>query len=182
MGALAICGTFAVSAMAQDPPERPPQQPRAAAKAPESIDNAQELVAKLQMLNQEEIEAGKVAMENASSAEVKDYGHKLMTDHQKKQDMVEQFAKSKQFEWKDTVELPAESKEKVQKLRGLKGAAFDSAFLREMEAGHQKAIDMVSKASESLKDAEARKLATDFLPGLKEHLEIAKKLQKKPTD
>jgi uncharacterized protein (DUF305 family) len=51
-----------------------------------------------------------------------------------------------------------------------------------MEAGHQKAIDMVEKAAESLKDAEARKLATDMLPGLKEHLEIAKKLQKKPTE
>jgi putative membrane protein len=62
------------------------------------------------------------------------------------------------------------------------GEAFDRTFLQAMEAGHEKAIKMLTDASTTVTDEDARAHITATLPGIKQHLEEAKRLQKKPTD
>jgi putative membrane protein len=151
------------------------------AGAQEEIGNVQELVDKLHLLNQEEIQVGKLAQSKGQSNPVKEFAQHLVGDHQQADQKVKEFAQKKQMQWKDNVELPAEKKQAMEKLSSAGGRQFDTAFLREMEAGHQKAITMVKGASENLKDSEAKEFAASLLPTLQQHLDQAKKLLQQQT-
>jgi putative membrane protein len=149
--------------------------------AQEEINNVQELVDKLHLLNQEEIQAGKLAQSKSRSNAVKEYAQHLVTQHQQADQKLKDFAQKKQMTWNETAELPADRKQAIQKLSETAAPQFDAAFLREMEAGHQKAITMVKGASENLKDSEAQEFAKSLLPTLQEHLDRAKRLLQQQT-
>ena len=75
---------------------------------------------------------------------------------------------------------PAQSPE-YQKLNGLAGPAFDKAYLDAMIEGHQKSVELYDQASRSL-DGAAKKLASEMLPKIKDHLQQAKNLRAQIKD
>jgi putative membrane protein len=142
----------------------------------------QEFLAKLAHDNEEEIEMAKLAKQKASSAKVKTYADQLLRDHQNAADQVKTCAKGKNIDLSptrsDMAGMKDEHKAAMDKLKSLKGADFDREFVRQMIADHEKTIKEVTAARTRFKDPELTRLLDTLLPTLKQHLAMAKDLDK----
>jgi len=131
-------------------------------------------------INMMEVSMGQLASQKAMLQEVKDFGKKMQTDHQKSYDEVAGLASSK------NITIPGsaseESMKKHQNLTEKTGYDFDRAFMDDMVDGHEKAIKKFEDAAENSEDAEIKAFATKMLPDLSAHLEAAKLLKDKVKD
>jgi len=183
-----VIGILSVgSVLAQTAQEQP--RPAAASPAKDEIYDTHSLITNLHIINQEEIQAGKLAIEKAHSPGVREYGQKLMQDHQANDEKLKKLAgqdseqnqqtraDEKKMTWTDSPELKSESKLLLDTLRSLQGEEFDRAFIRQMRTGHQKAIAMLTKAKDGLQDPVAQKLLSETLTTIQNHLDQAKRLE-----
>ncbi len=126
-----------------------------------------------------EVEMGKLAADNAVSREVKDFGERMVTDHEKANKDLEQAVAPY------GVILPTKVDDVHQRhldmLKAKKGADFDRAFTRHMVEGHEKMVKLFKKEARSGQAAPVKEFATNTLPTLQEHLKIAKDLAKAKT-
>jgi len=120
-----------------------------------------------------EVQFGQLAQQKASSQEVKDFGQRMVTDHTKANDKLKDIAS------KEGVTLPAELGMKdralYKRLSGLSGADFDRAYMDAMVKDHKEDIAEFQKESDSGKDQSVKQFATDTLPTLREHLQMAER-------
>lgn len=118
-----------------------------------------------------EVELGRMAAKQAQSNEVKQFGARMVTDHTKAGDELEQSASQKK------VTLPAEitpkQKEAMEKLAKLKGADFDRAYVMEMVADHEKDVTAFTATANGATDADLKDYAAKTLPTLKRSSEDA---------
>lgn len=131
--------------------------------------------------NQVDINAGKLAVSKGSSKEVKDFGAQMVTDHSG----VNKSAIALVTKLKVTPEanptsasLTAGGKENIKKLRGLKGAEFDRAYIDNEILYHQTVIDAIDKTLiPNAKNSELKALLINVRPAFVAHLEHAKQIQ-----
>jgi putative membrane protein len=131
--------------------------------------------------NQVDIDAGKLAEKNGSSADVKAFGKQMVTDHA----AVNKQATELVQKLKVTPEANATSASlqkggdaNLAKLKQLKGKAFDKAYVDNEVTYHQAVIDAVDKTLlPSAKNAELKALIEKVRPALVQHLEHAKHMQ-----
>jgi len=123
-----------------------------------------------------EVDLGNLAQQKASSADVKQFGQRMATDHAKANDELKQWASSK------SVTLPAEidAKHKAthDRLAKLSGDAFDKAYMHDMVMDHQHDVAAFRKESTSGKDADLKAWAGKTLPTLEDHLKLAQQTDK----
>jgi len=126
-----------------------------------------------------EVRMGQLIKESAQSKELREFGEKLVTDHTKANQELNQIAARK------GVSPPSQAAEKHEKmidqLSKLKGTEFDRAAQKHAVMHHQEDVQLFEKASQNLKDTELKAFAEKTLPTLKEHLEMAKKLESQTT-
>ena len=124
-----------------------------------------------------EIEVSKLALTKSSNADVKALAQMMVDEHTKALDELKATATKK------NISLPASATEKVQDkyadLNDKSGHDFDKAYTDAMVDGHEKAIDMMEKASEKANDEEIRMWAANMLPTLRKHLDHAKMTKEK---
>lgn len=126
-----------------------------------------------------EVRMGQLIKESAQSKQLRDFGDKLVTDHTKANQELNQIAARKGV---SPPSQPAEKHEKMlDQLSKLKGAEFDRAAQKHAVMHHQEDVQLFEKASQTLKDTELKAFAQKTLPTLKEHLDMAKKLQAEAT-
>jgi len=120
-----------------------------------------------------EVELGNLAQQKAASAEVKQFGSRMVTDHTKANDELKQIASSK------NIDLPTALDKKhrgdVDKFSKMSGAAFDKAYMSHMVDDHKKDVSDFKKEASSGKDADVKGFASKTLPTLEEHLQMAQK-------
>lgn len=118
-----------------------------------------------------EVELGRIALERASSTQVRQLAQRIVDDHTKANQQLMEMARRKQ------VTLPTEPapmhKREAERLRGLSGSAFDQAYAQAMVGDHRKAIRMFDVESRSATDSGLRQFAGTTLPVLKTHLQLA---------
>jgi putative membrane protein len=141
-----------------------------------------------------EVAMAKLAAEKATASELKQLAEMLVQDHSRVNEQLRLIAqKSGGPRSGTTPSSPGQRSEsgppagvapgagpaspEVEKLSKLSGPEFDQSFLAAIVAGHEKSVELYEKASTSLKDGAAKKLATNTLPKIKEHLQQAKSLQ-----
>jgi putative membrane protein len=124
-----------------------------------------------------EVEHGRLAAQNATNDEVKQFGQRMVDDHSKAGDEVKGLAAQKNVTL--PTELDAKHKAMQDKLSKMNGAAFDRAYMAHMVAAHQQAVTLFEKEAGSGKDAEAKALAAKTLPTLREHLKMARSINAK---
>ena len=133
-----------------------------------------------------EVEASKLAMERASSQQVKDYAKMLHDDHTAANKKLMELAQQKGVDLPK--ELDAKHKQDLSRLQKLQGAEFDRAYLEHMGMkDHRKDIQDFEKQAKSAKDAQVKSFAEQTLPTLRKHLTQAQQLagstaQSKPSD
>src|SRR6185437_3908663 len=120
--------------------------------------------------NQAEIALGQLALQQAESAEVKQFGAKMIQEHQKANQEVQQLAS------KEGVQLPRqmseEQKLRQSKLSQLSGPPFDVAYMQYMLKDHRNDVKQFEQAAQQLQDQTVKTWAFNTLPILKQHLDL----------
>ena len=124
-----------------------------------------------------EIQASQLAQAKATSADVKTFASKMITDHTKTSDQLKSIVGSKSGMTLPTA-IDAEHKALLTKLKGSSGADFDSTYAQQQINAHQQAVMLFTSESRNGKDADLKKFATDTLPALQQHLSMAQQLRK----
>jgi putative membrane protein len=118
-----------------------------------------------------EVELGKLAVENASSDQVKKFAQRMVDDHSKSNDELRNLAASKNVVLPSA--LDAQDKAMHDRLMALKGEDFDREYMAMMVAGHGRVADALRAESETGKDADVKAWASKTLPTVEYHLKIA---------
>jgi putative membrane protein len=131
--------------------------------------------------NQVDIDAGKLAQREGSSAEVKAFGERMVTDHTGVNKAASDLAAKLKLTPKDnptSQSLKQGGEKNLQKLKGLSGAAFDKAYVDHEVAYHQQVLDALDKTLiPNAKNAELKSLLQKSRPAFVAHLEHAKQIQ-----
>ncbi len=136
-------------------------------------EEAKEFYAKAMQGDASEMMLGDLALKRGESEGIKTYGQTLHQDHTAAGAAVKKAADEA------GLKVPAtptrEARDEHEKLAKLNGADFDKEFASYMVDDHKKDIEDFEKAAKS-KDTKLAKLASDTLPVLRKHLQMAESL------
>jgi putative membrane protein len=118
-----------------------------------------------------EVELGKAAQDKASNEKVKDFGKRMEQDHSKANDELKKVASDKGVQLSS--DLDKKHKSTLDKLTKLSGAEFDRQYMRDMVSDHKEDVKKFQNEADKGKDADLKKFASQTLPTLKEHLQLA---------
>jgi putative membrane protein len=124
-----------------------------------------------------EVELGQLALKQANNAEVKQFAQRMVDDHTKANQELTQYAQSKNIT--HPAGLDDSQKKMVDKMSKLSGAEFDREYMSLMVKDHEKAVALFEKESTEGKDQELKTWASNTLPTLKEHLQMARDVASK---
>ena len=131
--------------------------------------------------NTVDIDAGKLAVTKATNPDVKKFAQTMVTDHtgvNKQATALVTKLKVKPEDNATSKSLYDGGKENVTKLKGLKGAEFDKAYIDHEVVYHQAVLDAVDKTLlPNASNAELKALLVKVRPAFVTHLEHAKHLQ-----
>ena len=131
--------------------------------------------------NQVDIDAGKLAVAQASNADVKKFGQQMIDQHTAVNKQAVDLATRLKVTPQDnptSQSLKSGGDANVQHLKTMKGAAFDRAYVEHEVAYHQQVLDAIDKTLiPGAKNAELKELLTKTRPAIAAHLEHAKSLQ-----
>ena len=118
---------------------------------------------------------GELALTNASSQLVKDFGRVMADDHRQSNFELEETAAPK------GIVLPSEpAREQQKEIRELSeksGADFDKAYINYMVRDHREDIALFEREAKDGRDAELKSWAAGKIPILEKHLEMAEYIQ-----
>lgn len=121
-----------------------------------------------------EVELGKLAAEKASSSAVKTFAQRMVDDHSAANEKLAGIA------GKSKIPLPDKLDKDHQAIRAdiekLDGAAFDLAYMQAQVVDHQKTAQLLEWEIGSGQDAELQRFASETLPTVLDHLEMARVL------
>ena len=128
--------------------------------------------------NMTEAHLGQMAQSKGASEDVKQYGQRLESDHKAAYDKLTAAASSSL-----TVPKGIDTKHQaiIKRFERLSGKAFDHQFQQAMVQDHQKDIAEYERASKDLQSTALREYASQSLPVLRNHLQMARELNKKAS-
>lgn len=116
-----------------------------------------------------EVEAGRIAENQATNPAVKEFAEMVVTDHAAINDRLGKLAESK------GVPLPAgpspEQKERNETMQKKSGDLFDIDYVRGQIEAHEDTVALLQKEIDEGKDADAKAFARQTLPNVTAHLE-----------
>jgi len=122
-----------------------------------------------------EVKLGNLAIERASSDDVKNFAKRMVDDHTKINNDLQKVAQKK------NVTLPTELNAKDQalydRLSKLSGKEFDRAYMEAMLTDHRADVAAFQRETKS-GDADVRDFATRSLPTLEQHLASAEQIDR----
>ncbi len=122
-----------------------------------------------------EMMKGTLAKTNSTSPQIIEYGKMMEQDHHSVNEKLRELDRQKGYDVND--KLSPEAQQQFDKLKNLRGADFGREFIMQMVSDHQKAIELFTRQSESGQDPELKKLASETLPKLRQHLTRIEQLQ-----
>ncbi|MBD8530549.1 MULTISPECIES: DUF4142 domain-containing protein [unclassified Massilia] len=151
-----------------------------AASAQEAPDDAQ-IAGIVVAANTVDIDAGKLAQKSSKNKEVQAFAKQMVTDHTGVNKQATALVKKLKVTPADS-ELAKSLKQggadNIAKLKGMKGAAFDKAYIDNEVSYHQAVIDALDKTLiPNAKNGELKETLVKTRPAFVAHLEHAKKLQ-----
>ena len=140
------------------------------------------IVAIFDAANTADMETGALAQQQGASQEVREFGAMLVRDHR----AVRQQGRDLAAKLGVTPTPPKDDQSSndhaaaMTRLRGLKGAEFDRAFLQHEAAFHQAVIDAIrSTLLPAIDNQELKALVEKVAPAFQAHLRMAQELEKK---
>ena len=128
-----------------------------------------------------DINAGKLAKSRTKNKEVSKFAQLMITDHTAVNKQAGALAKKlgvKPADSPTSQSLKAGAAENVKNLKGLKGAAFDKAYVDHEVAYHQAVLDAIDQVLiPNAKNSELKALIVKVRPAIAAHLDHAKMVQ-----
>lgn len=122
-----------------------------------------------------EVEGSKLALQKSSNAEIKGFAQKMIDDHGKAGQKLAELAKKKGYDAPTEPSLVQQAKLKTLDLRG---DGFDKAYAESIGvSAHEDAVKLFQQAANDAKDPDIKQFATETLPTLEQHLQMAKTLE-----
>jgi putative membrane protein len=119
--------------------------------------------------NLAEIELGKLATRKAANEQVKEYGGRMVRDHEQANEELRKAATARGIELPPLLDRPA-SRE-LARLQDLGGAEFDRRYTQRMVEHHRREFRRTEKKAKGVKvDADVLSYAQRMLPMLHDHL------------
>jgi putative membrane protein len=123
-----------------------------------------------------EINASKIALEKNRSPAVKDFAEAMVGDHTTAADALAKLAANKNFTLPDGPS--AMQKAKIAILNKLDGATFDKQYASIIGvSAHEDAVKLFTDAAANATDPDVKQFASETLPTLQHHLEMARRLK-----
>ena len=113
-----------------------------------------------------EVELGQLALQKGTSPQVKQFAQRMVTN----QELME-LAKTQNLDLPTQVD--AKHKADMDRLRGMNGTAFDTAYMQHMVQDHQKDVAEFQQQAQSGSDPGLKSFAVKYLPVLQQHLQMA---------
>jgi putative membrane protein len=105
---------------------------------------------------------------------VRQFGEEMVTDHSQANQELQAIAKQQDLTLPSRPDSASVATE--QRLQSSSGAAFDSAYARDMVQDHQQDVADFQKESSSGQDPALKAFAQKYLPVLQHHLQMAKQI------
>ncbi len=133
--------------------------------------------------NQVDIDAGKLAQKRAKSADVKAFAKQMVTDHSAVNKQAVALVTKLKVKPEDNATsqgLKSGGDANVKKLKGLKGDAFDKAYVDQEVTYHEAVLSAIDNVLiPNAKNAELKDLIVKVRPAIDGHLQHAKMIQAK---
>jgi putative membrane protein len=130
-----------------------------------------------------DIDAGKLAKSKTHNKEVKQFAQQMIADHTGVNKQASALAKKLKLKPEDSdasKSLKDNGKATMDKLKGLKGADFDKAYVDNEVTYHEAVLDTIDKTLiPNAKKAELKSLVEKVRPAIDAHLQHAKQIQSK---
>jgi len=110
-----------------------------------------------------EVQAGQVAAQKATSAEVKQMAQHIVADHTQANEKLMSLAQAKGIQDLPK-ELDAKHQKKLDHLKKLSGAQFDREYSQMMVSDHKEDIKAFEKEAKNGSDADLKQFASTTLP------------------
>jgi len=173
---VAVSLAFPAAAKAQSDPQGPSESAGSAQLSPADRKFVQEAAIGGML----EIELGRLAVEKAVSAPVRQFGQRMVNDHSQGNEQLRSIAQTKGIALPDS--LDAKHRQEVEQLRKLSAAQFDQAYMKLMLEDHQQNIREFRKEATQGTDSNVKSFAASTLPKLHDHLAMAREAAKTATD
>ena len=117
-----------------------------------------------------EVSLGQLAQQQGSVQPIRDFGQKMVTDHQKANQDLMQILSQKGVTLPDTMDKDTK---KVNHYQGLAGNKFDSEYIKDMVSDHKDTLKLLQTEADKGEDPDVKNWATKTLPTVQEHLSLA---------
>ncbi|WP_267361599.1 MULTISPECIES: DUF4142 domain-containing protein [unclassified Methylobacterium] len=145
-----------------------------AAQAATMSDEDKTFVAKVSQGGMYEVELGKLAEDKGARQDIKDQGNTEAHDHGLVGDKLKSIATGAGLSFPDT--LNAEFQGRLDRMKGLSGAAFDAAYVKDMKAIHDADGAAFAKEAKSGTNSDLKAFAAETHRIVQRHLgELAAK-------
>lgn len=124
-----------------------------------------------------EIETSKLATTNANSAAVKDFANKMIAAHNESTAKLKAAGAAATPAITPDPTLSADQQQKLDALKAAKGADFDKLYADDQKAAHQMTLDALRAYSASGDVPALKGFATDMVPIVTAHLNMANALK-----
>ncbi|MBP0590292.1 DUF4142 domain-containing protein [Paraburkholderia sp. LEh10] len=170
IGAILLTGALVISPLAAA------QTEAASTTAANPLAQAdKDFVQSASMSSSTEIDAAKLATANSEDKDVKSFAHHMMLDHTKLTAQLKMAAPHGVTVPKDNSDTAL-----LGSLKGLKGKAFDEAYITKVGVeGHKQAVAAFEKEVAQGQDAKLKKAAESALPTIQKHYQMAQDLAAK---
>jgi putative membrane protein len=156
-------------------PGRSPNSPAGGQTSPNSLSSRDRtFLMQAGQLSMMEVELGRLAVQRGSSPGVKQYGQEMVEDHTRANQELMQLAMQKKVEL--PTEMSTQNTAMIDRLSGLSGTSFDTAYKQAMIDSHNQAIALFQAQSQQGQDPELKAWATQKLPNLQAHLEMVNQM------
>ncbi len=173
---LMVIGIFSISLLAQDSVNSNTQMNNNRTSKTLKSNKKNEFAKEAASGGMMEVKLGRLAQQNASSQDVKDFGQRMISDHSKANEQLKEIAQ------KNNITLPnsmmSKHQKKYDKLKQYSGKEFDKKYMDAMVKDHKEDIENFKKASKNADNEEVREWAKKTVPKLQEHLRLAEQTQK----
>jgi putative membrane protein len=121
-----------------------------------------------------EVQLGKLAVEHAASPDVKQFGRRMVEDHDKTNRELMAVVEPKGLAVPTA--LDRQPRQAADRLTRLQGPAFDRAYSQAMVKDHEEDVKLFRTEAQRGTDPELKRWAATTLSTLDEHLNLARKL------
>ncbi|MFO1127077.1 MAG: DUF4142 domain-containing protein [Rhodospirillales bacterium] len=137
--------------------------------------DAEQFVQKAMDSGMADMSLARLALTNSQNAQVKAFAEMMIKDHTAANDELKKIVIA------DKIPLSTKPDDKAkdvyEKLKNLKGADFDRAYMQEMIEDHDDAVDLFEDYSEDGDNTQLKQFAAKTLPTLRGHLDNAQAIE-----